>query len=102
MRIGSSLLAHQAGWSNEQAVCKSLARGWTGFESSWVAADTAQSSGRRQPKTDAETRALERQISGHLGLKVAIRHGVRGGQAVLSYKDLDQLDGIVRLLTQSA
>jgi ParB family chromosome partitioning protein len=54
----------------------------------------------RQPKTDAETRALERQISGHLGLKVAIRHGVRGGQVVLSYKDLDQLDGIVRLLTK--
>ena len=53
-----------------------------------------------QPKSDAETRALERQISGHLGLKVAIRHGPRGGQVVLSYKDLDQLDGIVRLLTK--
>jgi len=53
-----------------------------------------------QPKSDAETRALERQISGHLGLKVAIRHGARGGQVVLSYKDLDQLDGIVRLLTK--
>lgn len=54
----------------------------------------------RQPKTDAETRALERQISGHLGLKVTIRHGARGGQVVLGYKDLDQLDGIVRLLTK--
>ncbi|MBS7810184.1 ParB/RepB/Spo0J family partition protein [Roseococcus pinisoli] len=53
----------------------------------------------RRPKSDAETRALERQISGHLGLKVAIRHGTRGGQVVLSYKDLDQLDGIVQLLT---
>jgi ParB family transcriptional regulator, chromosome partitioning protein len=54
----------------------------------------------RQPKSDAETRALERQITGHLGLKVTIRHGVRGGQVILTYKDLDQLDGLVRLLTK--
>ena len=54
----------------------------------------------RQPKSDAETRALERQITGHLGIKVTIRHGVRGGQVILAYKDLDQLDGLVRLLTK--
>jgi ParB family chromosome partitioning protein len=54
----------------------------------------------RAPKSDAETRAMERRITGHLGLKVAIRHGRRGGQVVISYKDLDQLDGIVRLLTK--
>lgn len=47
---------------------------------------------------DAETRALEREISARLGLRVAIRHAGKGGQVVLSYKDLDQLDGIVRLL----
>ncbi len=51
---------------------------------------------RRAP--DAETRALEREITARLGLRVAIRHGAKGGQVVLSYKDLDQLDGIVRLL----
>jgi ParB family transcriptional regulator, chromosome partitioning protein len=54
----------------------------------------------RQPTSDAETRALERQITGHLGLKVTIRHGARGGQVILAYKDLDQLDGLVRLLTK--
>lgn len=54
----------------------------------------------RQPKSDAETRALERQITGHLGIKVTIRHGARGGQVILAYKDLDQLDGLVRLLTK--
>jgi ParB family chromosome partitioning protein len=54
----------------------------------------------REPKSDAETRALERQITGHLGLKVTIRHGTRGGQVILAYKDLDQLDGLVRLLTK--
>ncbi|MCW8088143.1 ParB/RepB/Spo0J family partition protein [Sabulicella glaciei] len=48
---------------------------------------------------DAETRRLERDISMRIGLKVSIRHGGKGGQVVLSYRDLDQLDGIVRLLT---
>ncbi len=47
---------------------------------------------------DAETRALERDLSARLGLRVAIRHGGKGGQVVLSYRDLDQLDGIIRLL----
>lgn len=51
---------------------------------------------RSQP--DAATRALEQEITAHLGLKVAIRHGGRGGQVVLTYRDLDQLDGLVRLL----
>lgn len=54
----------------------------------------------RQPTSDADTRALERQITGHLGIKVTIRHGVRGGQVILAYKDLEQLDGLVRLLTK--
>jgi len=54
----------------------------------------------RQPKSDADTRSLERQITDHLGIKVTIRHGLRGGQVVLAYKDLDQLDGLVRLLTK--
>lgn len=47
---------------------------------------------------DADTRALERDLSEKLGLKVAIRHGVRGGQVTIAYKDLDQLDGVIRLL----
>lgn len=54
----------------------------------------------RAPRSDADTRAIEQKIIAHLGLKVAIKHGPRGGQVVLSYKDLDQLDGIVRLLTK--
>lgn len=49
--------ASRAGWSPEQAVCKSLARGWTGFEAAWVAADSAQSTGRRGPRSDADLAA---------------------------------------------
>jgi ParB family transcriptional regulator, chromosome partitioning protein len=54
----------------------------------------------RQPRTDADTRALEQRLTGHLGLKVSIRHGARGGKLMVSYADLDQLDGLVRLLTR--
>jgi uncharacterized protein YdaU (DUF1376 family) len=31
--------AGKAGWPVEQAICKALARGWTGFEAAWVAGE---------------------------------------------------------------
>ncbi len=65
-----------------------------------LAANTNLGKAPRQPKSDADTRALERQIIAHLGIKVTIRHGARGGQVILAYKNLDQLDGLVRLLTK--
>lgn len=37
--------AEKVGWSPEQAVCKALARGWTGFEAHWVRSDTRQGNG---------------------------------------------------------
>ncbi|WP_338666069.1 ParB/RepB/Spo0J family partition protein [Pararoseomonas sp. SCSIO 73927] len=61
-----------------------------------AAAGERPRAGRRQP--DADTRALERELSERLGLRVAIEHGGRGGKVTISYRDLDQLDGIVRLL----
>ena len=45
-----------------------------------------------------ETRALEKMMSERLGLKVSVQRSERGGRVVLSWRDLDQLDGIVRLL----
>jgi ParB family transcriptional regulator, chromosome partitioning protein len=47
---------------------------------------------------DPEITALERQLSGRLGLKIAIRQAGRGGQVTIHYRDLDQLDGVIRLL----
>lgn len=47
---------------------------------------------------DPETVALEQELSARLGLKVAIRHEGRGGQVTIRYRDLDQLDGLIRLL----
>jgi ParB family chromosome partitioning protein len=48
---------------------------------------------------DADTRALEGDLSAHLKMKVEISHaGVHGGNLVISYKDLDQLDHLVQIL----
>ncbi|MBL6457548.1 ParB/RepB/Spo0J family partition protein [Belnapia sp. T6] len=55
----------------------------------------------RPARTEPEVMALERQLSERLGLRVAIRNGGRGGQITISYRDLDQLDGVIRLLQGS-
>ena len=48
---------------------------------------------------DADTRALERDISESLGLDVTIEHkGKKGGALTISYRDLEQLDEVCRLL----
>jgi ParB family chromosome partitioning protein len=47
----------------------------------------------------ADIAALERQLGDLLGLKVAIRHSPKGGQVVLAYSTLDQLDMICQRLS---
>ncbi|WP_237215411.1 ParB/RepB/Spo0J family partition protein [Falsiroseomonas oryziterrae] len=47
---------------------------------------------------DPHTVALERELTERLGLKVSVQHQGKGGQVVIEYRDLDQLDGLVRLL----
>jgi ParB family chromosome partitioning protein len=49
---------------------------------------------------DPETEALERDLTQHLGLKVEITFDGKGGTVRLSYRTLDQLDGIVTLLNR--
>ncbi|HAH11422.1 MAG TPA: chromosome partitioning protein ParB [Alphaproteobacteria bacterium] len=52
---------------------------------------------------DVDTRAMEQSVSNQLGLAVAVKHqGDRGGQVVISYKTLDQLDDICARLSQSS
>lgn len=48
---------------------------------------------------DPDTAALERELSERLGLRVSVRQHGRGGELVIRYADLDQLDGLVQLLT---
>jgi ParB family transcriptional regulator, chromosome partitioning protein len=47
---------------------------------------------------DANTVALEKSVSDALGLVVSIDHGDSGGRVLIRYRDLDQLDEIVRRL----
>jgi ParB family chromosome partitioning protein len=54
---------------------------------------------RSLPK-DAETIAVERQLAAHLGLRVSILHDGQGGSLRIGYSDLDQLDGLIRVLLQ--
>ena len=45
-----------------------------------------------------DTKALERRLSDALGLEVSVDHRGQGGTLHIKYRDLDQLDGIIRKL----
>jgi ParB family transcriptional regulator, chromosome partitioning protein len=49
-------------------------------------------------KKDADTLALEKRMSDALGLSVSVDHKDPGGAVHIKYRDLDQLDDIVRRL----
>jgi ParB family chromosome partitioning protein len=59
--------------------------------------------GKSEQEKDADTIALEGDLSAALGMKVAINHtpGQESGQMVLRYSSLDQLDELCRLLSKS-
>lgn len=48
---------------------------------------------------DADTRALESDVTARLGLSVDIRHGNKGGEIRVQYKTLEQLDDVCRRLS---
>lgn len=47
---------------------------------------------------DPDTRALEKKLSDTLGLDVSVDHRGQGGTLHIKYKDLDQLDAVIRKL----
>lgn len=49
---------------------------------------------------DADTVALERQLSDALGLSVSLSHSANGGKLEIRYRTLEQLDGICSRLTK--
>ena len=67
-----------------------------------AAAEPRDPAARRSTKQDADTAALERRLTERLGLKVGIRSAGKGGQLTITYQDLDQLDGVLRLLDPEA
>jgi ParB family chromosome partitioning protein len=52
---------------------------------------------------DADTRALEASVGEILGLAVEIsHHGAKGGEMIIRYKTLEQLDDVVARLCRAA
>ena len=60
----------------------------------------AESRAKAAPEKDADTRALEGDLSAALGMRVTLTHanGNDGGTLSIRYKDLDQLDELCRVL----
>jgi ParB family chromosome partitioning protein len=54
--------------------------------------------GSKPAAKDADTRALEKRLSDVLGLEVAVDHRGDGGTLHIKYRDLDQLDAVLRKL----
>ena len=49
---------------------------------------------------DPETTAIERDLSERLGLRVALSFDGRGGTVKIAYRSLEQLDGVIALLSR--
>jgi ParB family chromosome partitioning protein len=57
-----------------------------------------KTAGRAKALKNADTRALEKKLSDALGLKVTVDHRGDGGTLHIKYKDLDQLDAVLKKL----
>jgi len=79
-----------------------IARGLSVREAEALATRRAGASqpGTRTRNKDPETAALEASLSEQLGLKVEIGFDGKGGSVRIHYRSLDQLDGIVTLLSR--
>jgi ParB family chromosome partitioning protein len=96
-----ALLAHP---EPEKAALAVIARGLNVRQTEALAARRAEEgafgtprTGRRKPP---ETVALEHSLSGKLGLKVDIAFDGASGSLRIHFRSLDQLDGIIALLTR--
>jgi ParB family chromosome partitioning protein len=74
---------------------KALARGKAGNGAAALDKNAAK---KPAAEKDADTRALERDLAQRLGLKVDIEFDGEGGQVVVHYRSLEQLDDIIAKL----
>lgn len=58
----------------------------------------SRSGGGAKPEKDADTRAIEKALSDHLGLKVTVDHRANGGAVKIAYKTLEQFEDVCRRL----
>lgn len=93
-----ALLAHP---DPETAARKVLDRGLTVRQTeALAAAGKTEPLAAREHSKDPETEALERDLCERLGLSVRLSFDGKGGSLMIRYGNLDQLDGIVALLSQ--
>ena len=95
-----ALLAHA---NPEQAARQVLAEGLNVRQTEALTTNTrpekTRSTESGKPR-DPETEALERDLSEKLGLKVQIAFDGHGGSVRISYRSLDQLDGLIAILSR--
>jgi ParB family transcriptional regulator, chromosome partitioning protein len=94
-----ALLAHP---EPEKAALAVIAKGLNVRQTEALSSRKTQqcSEGGIKPARDPETEALERDLTARLGLKVEVNFDGKGGSIKISYRSLDQLDGIVSLLSR--
>jgi ParB family chromosome partitioning protein len=90
--------------SNPTALAREVVdRGLSVRETERLARDAKPATAKPAPaapvERDADIQALERQLGDLLGLKVSISHGADGGQVMLRYSTLDQLDMVCQRLS---
>jgi ParB family chromosome partitioning protein len=93
-----ALLAHP---DPEEAAKQVIARGLNVRQTEALAAEKPKERQERPERLkDPETAALERDLASRLGLTVNISFDGKGGTVALKYRTLDQLDGLVALLSR--
>lgn len=89
-----------------QLARKVIDKGMSVRETEALLRKTAEPSSKKTKKSsekDADTRALENDLSAHLKMQIAIKHAgaTGGGQLIVQYKNLDQLDRLCELLSKT-
>ena len=92
------------GHPNAEALARDIvARGLNVRQVEMLVREQPASRAPRKPVVkDADTAALEKRLTDVLGLKVAIDHKGEHGSVHIAYRDLDQLDEIVKRLERRA
>ena len=92
-----ALLAHP---DPARAAMQVIAGGLNVRQTEELAQNGREGRTREQAPGDPSTRALERELSEKLGLRVQVTQGPRGGSIRIVYSTLDQLDGVIALLSR--
>lgn len=78
-----------------------IAKGLSVRQTEQLATNKPVSAPKEAKPRDPETQALENDLSERLGLKVQISFDGKGGAVKIAYQNLDQLDGVIALLSHS-